>query len=74
MSFPMGSNDLGAATSASGRPSVSPPMNFLNGGAGPSSENYYYPKESHSPDVMNFSKDHSSMMSYETSSPRREED
>ncbi|XP_044748331.1 transcription factor SOX-13 isoform X3 [Coccinella septempunctata] len=74
MSFPMSANDMGAASSASGRPSVSPPMNFLNGGAGPSSESYFYPKDSHSPDVMNFSKDHPNSMNYETSSPRREED
>lgn len=74
MSFPMSANDMGAPSSAAGRPSVSPPMNFMNGGPGPSSENYYYPKESHSPDVMNFSKDHPTSMNYETSSPRREED
>ncbi|KAL3265710.1 hypothetical protein HHI36_009913 [Cryptolaemus montrouzieri] len=74
MNFPMGGNDMGPGSSASGRPSVSPPMNFLNGGAGPSSEGFFYPQEGHSPDVMNFSKDHSTAMSYETSSPRREED
>ncbi|KAK9872085.1 hypothetical protein WA026_016130 [Henosepilachna vigintioctopunctata] len=74
MNFAMGANDMGSGSSASGRPSVSPPMNFLNGGAGPSSEGYFYPHDGHSPDVMNFSKDHSTAMNYETSSPRREED
>lgn len=59
------------ATSASGRPSVSPPMGLLNG-AGPSSDSFYYPPDSVSPDVLNFPQDHSSM-AYD-SSPRHDDD
>ncbi|KAJ8966025.1 hypothetical protein NQ314_003776 [Rhamnusium bicolor] len=72
MNFSMSGSDLASpATSASGRPSVSPPLGMMNG-AGPSSEGgYYYPQDSTSPDVMNFSQDHS--MTYD-SSPRHDDD
>lgn len=60
-----------ATTTSAGRPSVSPPLSMMNG-AGPSSEGgYYYPQDCTSPDVLNFSQDHS--MAYDTS-PRHDDD
>lgn len=70
MNFSIG-DGLSTSTST-GRPSVSPTLGLMNGvGAGPSSESYYYPQDSTSPDVMNFSQDHG--MAYD-SSPRNEDE
>lgn len=69
MSFLSGS-DLSTPTTSAGRPSLSPPLSLVNG-AGPSSETgYYYPPDSASPDVMNFSQEH---VTYD-SSPRPDDD
>lgn len=75
MNFPMSANaDMQSpGASASGRPSVSPPLGLMNG-AGPSSDSgFYYPHESGSPvDGMSFSHEHASL-TYD-SSPRHEDD
>lgn len=73
MNFLSSGSDLTSpTTSASGRPSMSPPLGLLNGAAGPSSENnFYYPPDSVSPDAMSFSQEHS--MAYD-SSPRHDDD
>ncbi|KAG5867909.1 hypothetical protein JTB14_029031 [Gonioctena quinquepunctata] len=71
MSFMPSNPDLASPASTSGRPSVSPPLGMMNG-AGPSSEGgYYYPHDTTSPDVINFSQEHS--MAYD-SSPRHDDD
>ncbi|XP_063913226.1 transcription factor SOX-13 isoform X3 [Zophobas morio] len=72
MNFSLSSNsDLSSATATAGRPSVSPPLGLMNG-AGPSSEGFYYPHDSASPDALNFSQEHASM-AYD-SSPRNEDE
>lgn len=73
MNFLSSNSDLTSPTaSASGRPSVSPPLGLLNG-AGPSSEGgFYYPPDSVSPDGMGFGQEHASM-AYD-SSPRHDDD
>ncbi|KAK9739504.1 HMG (high mobility group) box [Popillia japonica] len=71
MNFLSSSTDLTSpTTSTSGRPSVSPTINLMNG-AGPSSEGFYYPQDNLSPESFSFGQDQSS--AYD-SSPKREDD
>ncbi|XP_076274626.1 transcription factor Sox102F isoform X2 [Rhynchophorus ferrugineus] len=68
------SSDLASpATSASGRPSLTPPL-MMNGagGAGPSTDSrgFFYPQDSSSPDALNFSHERNTY----NSSPRKEDD
>jgi transcription factor SOX5/6/13 (SOX group D) len=72
MNFSLSANSelTSPATSTSGRPSVSPPLGLING-AGPSSEGFYYPHDSTSPDALNFAQEHA--MAYD-SSPRNEDE
>ncbi|XP_017779251.1 PREDICTED: transcription factor Sox-13 [Nicrophorus vespilloides] len=72
MSFLSNNSDLTSPTaSASGRPTLSPPLGLMNG-AGPSTDSYYYPHDSVSPDAINFSHEHAS--STYDSSPRHDDD
>lgn len=67
-----GSEFSSPASTSAGRMSVSPPMGGVNG-AGPSSDGgYYYPSDSISPDMLNFTQDHGAL-TYD-SSPRKDDD
>ncbi|ERL91996.1 hypothetical protein D910_09318 [Dendroctonus ponderosae] len=69
--FNISSSDLTCPpSSASGRPSMSPPL--MMNGAGPSSDRgFFYPTDSPSPDALNFSQDRSA---YDSTSPRHDDE
>ncbi|XP_050297622.1 transcription factor SOX-5-like isoform X2 [Anthonomus grandis grandis] len=72
MNFSISSSELtsSAPSSASGRPSMTPPL--MMNGAGPSSDRgYFYPQDSPSPDALNFSHDRSA---YDSTSPRHDDE